>query len=221
MITVQLRRPVFLAGTVSASLAMLSVETIAQPRSGPERPLSVAIAQAKLGPFHGGHAFAEPGDQRFRLLTVGSVASSPDRAGLAPSSAPGTPHVGFPAVDGIPSRDRVFLWTTLAAVVGYAGTIYGLPLCRTATLRPGEVCVLSDDTVPVVAGFLATIAMTGGAAALAGSGFWRSQAGSALGFVGGVLGVVGIQLIGFDLSDEVRLGVLALGHAAITTLIAG
>ena len=61
-----------------------------------------------------------------------------------------------------------------------------------------------------------------------GNSFWRSQAGSALGWVGGGLSAAGIQVMGeliqgtgFEMSDAAMLGVLSLGQAAITTLIAG
>lgn len=122
----------------------------------------------------------------------------------------------------------MFLLTALAATAGHFGIHYALRLCRTATqLTPGEVCLLSDDDVPLVAGYLATAAITGGAAKLAGGDFWRSQAGSALGLLGGWLAAVGIQLMGeeiqpnFNLPDAVFLGVSALGHAAVTTLFVG
>ena len=207
---------------------MLAAETTAQPRSGPGWPLSHAVAQALLSPFHGGHAPGEQRDPRSRLSAAGSAAGSPDHAGLVPSSAPGTPNIDVSAVDDTPSRGRVFLLATVGAAAGHYGTYYGFPLCRTAKLGPHEACPLDDDDVMLFAGHLATIAMTGGAAKLAGRSFWRSQAGSALGFAGGVASLVGIQLLGeeirprdFNLSDPVLLGILSLGHAAITTLIAG
>lgn len=230
MTTFNRRKPVVLLGAASASLAMLSAETIAQPRAGPERPLAEAITQVLRGPFHGGHAPApsELWGQRFSLPAVGSATSLPDHVRFVPVSAPGTPNVPVPAADDTPSRGKMFLLTTLAAAVGNFGTFYGLPLCMTATLAPGEVCVLDDDDVLLIAGHLATVAMTGGAAALEGGGFWWSQAASALGFAGGALSVVGIQLMGysippkgFDIPNAVLVGVLSLGHAAITTLIVG
>lgn len=224
MTAMNLRTPVVLFCGVSAALAALAAETSAQPGSAPGQSLSDAIAEALHTPFHDGHALAGLGDQRFQLPAVGPRAGLPGHAGLAPSSVPGVPA---PVVDDTPSRAKMFLLTTLAAAAGHFGTYYGIPLCRTASLRPGEGCLLDDDTIPLLIGGLATVAMTGGAAALAGGSFWRSQAGSALGWVGGGLSAAGIQVMGeliqgtgFEMSYAAILGVFSLGHAAITTLIA-
>lgn len=222
------RAPILLFGALSALSALLAAETSAQPRPGPERTLSGAIAQALHGPFHGGHAVAGLRDRRFRLSPAGSAASSPGHVGPAPSSAPGTPNIAISRLRTTPpSRGNMFLLTALAATVGHSGIHYALRHCRTATqLAPGEVCVLSDNDVPLVAAYVATAAITGGAAKLAGGDFWRSQAGSAIGLLGGWLAAVGIQLMGeeiqpnFNLPDAVFLSVSALGHAAITTLTA-
>ena len=221
MTAMNLRTPVVLFCGVSAALAALAAETSAQPGQS----LSDAIGEALHTPFHDGHALAGLGDQRFQLPVVGPRAGLPGHTGLAPSSVPGVPA---PVVDDTPSRAKMFLLTTLAAAAGHFGTYYAIPLCQTASLRPGQVCVLDDDSTPLLIAGLATVAMTGGAAALAGGSFWRSQAGSALGWVGGGLSAAGIQVMGeliqgtgFEMSDAAMLGVLSLGQAAITTLIAG
>jgi len=68
-----------------------------------------------------------------------------------------------------------------------------------------------------VTGWLATITVTTGAATLAGGGFGRSLAGSALGLAGGWLTAGGV---GSDLPIEAVVGLIALAHAGVTTLIA-
>lgn len=64
-----------------------------------------------------------------------------------------------------------------------------------ATTKPRVVCPTSDEEVLAISGHLATIALEGGAAALAGRGFWKSLAGSALGFAGGLAAGTGVALM--------------------------
>jgi len=67
------------------------------------------------------------------------------------------------------------------------------------------------------AGALATVTMTGGAATLSGRDVWRSLAGSALGFAGG-LAALALACDESDCENAWTAVGFVLGHAAITTL---
>ena len=237
MTIVHPRNPFLFIGAISVSLAALAAETSAQSRSTPGRQLSDAVAEVLRSPFHGDQA--PPGLSGHGLLRP--VVTSPfavAHVGLVVSFAPSSPGAQVPAAGEAPSRGRMFLLTTIAAAVGYGGTVYLADRCNPivtvhyqenslAGTRGRGLC--PDESVVFVTGYLATIAMTGGAATLAGSGFGRSLIGSALGFAGGALGVVltaeGVERVAgenlFDLSPVAVVGVISLYHAAITTLVAG
>lgn len=222
-------KPIVLLGAVSASLAMLSTEATAQPWAGPERPLADAITQVLRGPFHGGRAPAalELWGQRFNLPAVGSATSLPDHGRLVPVSAPGTPKVPLPLAEDTPSRGKMFLLTALSAAAGYGGTLYWVDRCNEVLpLRPSPpagndvLCPTGSAGVMFVTGYLATITATAGAATLAGGGFGKSLAGSALGLAGAYLAMAGAFGTGLDLPIGAVVGVMALAHAGVTTLIA-
>ncbi len=231
MTTIHLRKPVLLFGVLAASLATLAADTSAQSRQTPERPLSDAMAAVLRSPFHGDHA---PSGSPGHVLLPGP-------AGAAASPAEQPPGVRIPAPAGAPaaedetpSRGQVFLLTTLASAAGLAGTYYVLYRCTTtdpalvnsAAATGGDpLCATENETVLGVVGALATVTMTGGAATLAGRSFWRSLAGSALGYVGGLAVGTGLAQACCDefgresAWNAALVGGLVLGHAAITTLL--
>ena len=229
MTTVHFRKPVLFFGAISASFATLAVETSAQPRSAPERPLSDAVSEALRSPFHADHAAPGPRGQRLLLPVAGSLLALPTHIGLAALPASLAPSGQVRAPDRPPSDNKVFLLSILGAAAGYFGTLQLVEVCEP---EPGRydfggyqdrekrqaICVLDGDTI-LQWGFLATVPMTAGAAMLAGSGFRRSLLGSALGFAGGVL-LAGYLMAPDDMSDGAVAGVLSLAHATITTVIA-
>ena len=252
MATIHLRKPILTLGCSFGVVATLAVETSAQSRPTPERPLSDAMAEVLRGPFHGD--LAPPGSPGHDLLLSSTVSPRglADRVGVGESPSPQPPGVRIPAPagapsaeDGTPSRGRVFLLTTLAAAAGHAWSFYWPVRCvpgdppllggppgqfvnPAAETKEDALCPTKNETVLFYTGGLATAMMTGGAATLAGRGFWRSLAGSALGYAGGLAAAAGIFLAVEDPDFEywvenrmgvrVGMGVLILGHAAITTL---
>ena len=253
MATIHLRKPILLSGAVSVSLATLAVETSAQSRPTPERPLSDAMAEALRGPFHGD--LAPPGSPGHDLLlsSTASPRGLADRVGVGASPSPQPPGVQIPAPagapsaeDGTPSRGKVFLLTTLAAAAGHAWSFYwpvrcGVPgdtpllgdpagpfVNPAAETKEDALCPTENETVLFFTGGLATTMMTGSVATLAGRGFWRSLAGSTLGYAGGLAAAAGTFLavdelgLGWEWEDatveRVGMGVLILGQAVITTL---
>ena len=245
MTTIRLRKPVLLSGAVSVSLA-LAVETSAQSRPAPEHPLSNAMAEALRSPFHSDHV--PPGSPGRDLLP--SSTSSPrgpsGRVVVAASPSPQPPAGRIPArggapsaEDGAPSRGKVFLLTTLAAAAGHAWSFHWVIRCTSdpplggpaapfvnpaAATGEDALCPTENGTILFVTGGLATLMMTGGVATIAGRGFWRSLAGSALGYAGGL--VVGAVLViageelGWDGEsvETLAIGGVILGHASLTTL---
>ncbi len=228
MTTIHLRKPVLLFGVLAAGSAALAAETSAQSRPTPERPLSGAMAEVLRGPFHGDHA---PSGSPGHVLL-------PDPVGVAASPAEQPPGARIPAPAGAPSaeddtraRAKVFLLTALASAAGFAGSYYWSYRCTTeppsvnsaAGTGGDALCPTDDERVLAATGALATVTMTGGAATLAGRGFWRSLVGSALGYAGGLAVAVGTMLAveesGWeDATNRVGTVVLILGHAGITTL---
>lgn len=251
MATIHLRKPILTLGCSFGVVATLAVETSAQSRPTPERPLSDAMAEALRGPFHGD--LAPPGSPGHDLLLSSTVSplGLADRVGVGESPSPQPPGVRIPAPagapsaeDGTPSRGRVFLLTTLAAAAGHAWSFYWFDRCAVvpgdaplggpagpfvnpaAATKEDTLCPTDNEGVLFFTGGIATTMVTGGAATLAGRGFWRSLAGSTLGYAGGLAAFAGTSLtveeLGLDWEDatvhRVGMGVLILGHAAITTL---
>lgn len=240
MITTHLRDHVLFFGAVSASLAMVAPGISAQPRPTPERPLSDAMAEALLSPFHGYH---EPPGSPGRDLLLSSTAPPLELSGgvgVAASPAQQPPGARIPAPagapsaeDGSPSRGKVFLLTTLTAAAGHAWSLYWPVLCNpgdpplvnpVAATGEDALCPTKNEAVLFLTGGLATVMMTGGAAKLAGRGFWRSLAGSALGYAGGLTAAYGLGRTSAELGWEsgvnpVAMGGLILGHSALTTLL--
>ena len=97
-----------------------------------------------------------------------------------------------------------------------------------AETKEDALCPTGNETVLFYTGGLATAVMTGGAATLAERGFWRFLAGSALGYAGGLAAAAGIFLavenpdfeywVENSVGIRVGMGVLILGHAAVTGL---
>ena len=232
MTTNHLSRPVFLFGAVAVAAATLAAETSAQSRPTPERPLSDAMAEALRSPFRGDHA---PSGSPGHFLLPGPVGAAALPSQQPPGARIPTPAGAPSAEDDTPSRGKVFLLTTLASAAGLAGTYYWLDWCTSGGDPPlvysaagsadDVLCPTENETVLGVTGVLATVTMTGGAATLAGRGFWRSLAGSALGYAGGLAVGTGLaQACCDELGRESArnaavVGGLVLGHAAITTLL--
>lgn len=239
MTTIHLRKPVLFFGVLAASLATLAAETSAQSRPTPERALSDAMAEVLRSPFHGDHA---PSGSPGHVLLPGPVGSAASPAQQPPGARIPAPAGAPSAENDSPSRGKVFLLTALASAAGAAGFSYVYDRC--AILRVSDpvsyptapfvrppsmsgnnaMCPTDDETVLAATGVLATVTMTGGAAALAGRDFWRSLAGSALGYAGGVAAAVGTILavdeLGWeDAANWVGAGVFVLSHATITTLL--
>lgn len=249
MATIRLRRHTILRGSALwASLAaFFSVEAAAQPWPTPERPLSEAVAEALRSPFHSGHAAAGPGGGR--LLVAAAAPALHLHAG--PMGSPRASGALVPATGNAPSQGTVFLWATLASAAGIGGTMWMVDWCES---QPGVVNLVSQrdpppwpeprwvssggdgtpalcagDTVLLLTGYVATVAMTGGAAKLVGAGLWRSMIGSALGLTGAALGTIVTaqwvdRLAGdevfFDTSPVFPLAVMSILHGGITALIA-
>jgi len=220
MTTIHLRKPVFLFGAVSVTSATLAVETSAQSRPTPERPLSDAMAEVLRSPFHGDHA---PSGSPGLVILPGPAGGAASPAEQPPGARIPAPTGAPSAEDDTPSHGRVFLMTTLASAAGFAGTYYWQqcvggdpPLVYPAAGTWGDA-LCPNEGVLMVIGALATVTMTGGAATLAGRDFWRSLGGSALGFVVGVV-VLGTVCSESDCESASAVVGVALGHAAITTL---
>ncbi len=194
------------------------------------------MAEVLRSPFHGGHA---PSGSPGLVLPPGPVGAAASPAEQLPAARIPAPAGAPSAEDETPSRGKVFLLTTLATAAGAAGSHYLYDRCvlrvrdpAAPFVRPPAVsgnnynymCPTDDEDVLVGIGVLATVTMTAGAAALAGRDFWRSLAGSALGYAGGVAAAAGTvhaveELRWEDAAQWVVAGVYVLSHAAITTLL--
>lgn len=248
MKSVHLRRPSILLGALAVSLVALAIEASAQSGSTPEWQLSDAITEVLSSPFYEdatplaarGHGLLPP--------AVGYRNAAHGRVDLAPSLSAGLRNAGAPLAqiessprlrdgrhgpqtsspDHAPSRGKMFLLTTVASAVGFGGTVLWAEQCTDVVpvdighvpAGTGKLSLCPGEGVVFIAGYLATITMTGGAATLAGGGFRRSLMGSVLGFGGAVLTAVGIAVLKPDLPGELLFG-FPIVHAAITTLVAG
>jgi len=248
MARIQFRRNTILSGSAlwASWAAFLSVEAAAQPWSMPERPLSEAVAEALRSPFHSDHAAAGPGGGRLLVATAAPALH-------LHAGSTGSPHAlgaPVPATGNAPSQGMVFLSATLASAAGISGTMWMVDRCNRSNVvnlasqrdppdgpEPrwvprgvdGTPALCPGDTVLLLTGYLATVAMTGGAAKLVGAGLWRSLIGSALGLTGGALGSIATaqwvdRLAGdkvfFDMSPVFPMALMSILHGGITALIA-
>jgi len=236
MTTVHPRKPVRLFGFLALAFASLAAGISGQSRSALDSSVADAMTEALRGPFHD---TLSPSVLLGRPLPLpsasGRVDSPPGRVEGAALPVLRTPVAGIPADEEKPRHGKVFLLTTLVVAAGHAGAYYWADLCGLdvvnarsgilpATTKPRVVCPTRDEEVLAISGHLATIALAGGAAALVGRGFWKSLAGSALGFAGGLVAGVGFaRMAGEDSSwaSGVGGGIWILGHAAIATLFSG
>lgn len=252
MATTHLRKPILFSGAVWASLATLGVELSAQLRPTPERPLSDAMAEALQSPFHGDRAPPGSPGHDFLLSSTAPPRELSGRVGAAASPSPQPLDARIPAPVGAPSaedgtfsRGDVFLLTTLTAAVGHALSLYWSVWCTdvvtplggpaapfanpAAATKGGALCAPGKGTALFLTGGLATVMMTGGVATLAGRDFWRSLAGSAVGYAGGLVAAAalaaaaGLELpcerCGESSGNAFVMGGLILGHSALTTLL--
>ena len=184
----------------------------------------------RVQPFHGSLALPAP---RPRLQSVASWSHFPVRAVLASAASP-FPSGRIPAADNAPSRGKVFWLSTMASAAGVVGTLlwvesfgYFGELDQAGFdgggQGPGNHDVLCPEGGGIVGatGLPGTIALTAGGGKLAGSGFGRSLAGSAIGVAGGWLTFVSAM---FATVGEVPLWVgaspFSLAHGGVTALIA-
>lgn len=222
----------FFFAVLSARWAAFPVETLAQPRSQPESPLTGAIAEVLRSPFHGGRELPSP---RLPLLPVAPPTDLPGHVGLI-SPAPWLPGGQVPVADNAPSRGKVFLLSALASAAGVYGTLLWYHSCGYfggvdrsgfggGGQGPGDhrFACPENDGIVATTGLLGTVAMTAGAGKLAGSRFGRSLSGSALGVAGGWLAVAStIYLaIGADIDIPwwVGAGLFSVAQGGVVALI--
>jgi len=222
------RQPVLLFTAAAVLLAVGASGISAQRPSTLERPLSDAVSEALRSSFHS--APEPPGSLPLLVPTpVVPLSATSARTGPVASPKSRSPDIQVPPA-AEPSRGKMFLLTALSAAAGYGGTLYWVDRCNGLAVRdpvlpprssppPANdvLCPTDSEGVMFVTGWLATITVTTGAATLAGGGFGRSLAGSALGLAGGWLTAGGV---GSDLPIEAVVGLMALAHAGVTTLIA-
>lgn len=204
MISAHSIRWLLLSCALLLALGPLAVETSAQSRSTPKRPLSDAVAEVLRSPFHGDRAsLGQPG-QGFLLSAAGyPSATQGPTAGLSM----GLPNTG--AQEAGTSTDRLVGMTAFGAVASHVAAAFFLR-CQAGRLGdpgrftgpgwPGVVgvppgprgsrCPFLDDHSDLVGSvFLLVVPTltTAGAATLGGSGFLRAVGGSALGLAGSLL----------------------------------
>lgn len=215
-----------LFGALPVSLAAPAAEAGGQPPTVPQRPLSAAIAEALGSPFHGDRVPTRSGGHGLLASSAASPSASPTRVGQASSQAPGPPRARTGAGADTPSQGKVFVLTAITTVASGLGIGYWYSRCDTVHNSGGleewvgDNVICPDQEVMNVLAPLVVITATAGTGKLAGNGFVRSLAGSAVGAAGAAFMTLGAAE-SLDPPDWVLGGVTVLTHAWITTLIAG
>ncbi len=245
MKSVHLRGSFILLGVLLVGFAGFSIETSAQSRSTPERPLSEAVAEVLRSPFHVHRTTVGLGGQSLLLPAVGYANAGEGRAtSLSRSEA----NAEVPLQEVEWSANRLVAVTTFGAVASHITTALFLrcqlvpppndPGRYTGLGRPGVIGLPSGEgeslcrkfdagSELVAGGFLVLVPTltTAGAATLSGSGFLRSVGGSALGFVGSLLFYKGMTRLTNEGSvEDLAIPFWFMGgfmHGVVTAYLSG